>query len=181
MEWSSTVFNRIRFFSGPGVRRYPRFKISEISLIKAVHSKEDFKIKVVNISRGGALLRTNRYLTPGTQIQLNIVIVKDTVSFTGLVLRSQKNYSKWRLRHQVAVAFYDPLLVLDSYPETIPDLSQSYLYEFPRLPSPSIETVSPLTSPVEDDNSEMIDAFLATGICCEQDAAWQEMSGLNNW
>jgi len=109
------------------------------------------------------------------------VIARDTIPFTGLVLRSNINYSKWRLRYQVAVAFDRPLLVLYSYPETKTDLSQTYIDEIPPLTTPAMETDSPLTRPVEDEDSGMIDAFLAAGICCEQDAAWQEISGLNNW
>src|SRR5512135_796775 len=49
---------KIRLFSGPGTRRWPRFDISDVPSIAGVSSETGSRIKVVNISQGGALLQT---------------------------------------------------------------------------------------------------------------------------
>lgn len=180
MEPIGTVLNNVRLFSGDGKRQYPRFKISDIPLIRKVQS-EDFKVKVVNISRGGALLQTSRRLNPGMSIHLHIKIAKDTVPFIGFVLRSDRSSSKWRFRYQAAVSFDRPLIVLCSYPETKSDPSETKKHRSFTLFLPPLETAGSSIKRSEDEEADIIDAFLAVEFSCEKDSQWQEMSRLNNW
>ncbi|MEJ2108590.1 MAG: PilZ domain-containing protein [Acidobacteriota bacterium] len=180
MEPGMAVLNNVRHFIGDGKRQYPRFKISDIPLIRKVQS-EDFKVKVVNILRGGALLRTGRRLNPGMSMKLHIKIAKDTIPFIGFVLRSDRSSSKWRFRYQAAVSFDRPLIVLCSYPETKSDPSETNKHPSITQPLPTLETAGTSTRRSVDEQTDIIDAFLAVEFSREKDPSWHERSRLNNW
>jgi hypothetical protein len=74
-------------------------------------------MKVVNISRGGALLESEVRLPPGTRIVLRVVTIEGVIQITGQVLRSSISSLKGTPKYQSAVAFENPLRILDDLSE----------------------------------------------------------------
>jgi hypothetical protein len=164
---------KIILFSGPGTRRWPRFRISEVPSITGVSSNAGSRIKVVNISRGGALLQTNERAAPHTKIQLNFATSEGVIQLTGFVLRSSVSSPKGMPQFQAAVAFDRPLRVFDEPQEPTASMPQSGEFS-----SGSIEL---LYKPTEDEESAMIPAFLAIHFCKDKDFAQDETFKLNDW
>jgi hypothetical protein len=180
--WStSSSAKRIKLFSGPGTRRWPRFNISEVPSIKGISLNSGARIKVVNMSRGGALLQTRRRIARGTEINLNLNMAEGTVQLTGLVLRSSISSLKGIPQYHAAVAFDRPLKIFDEPPGPIADASQAPVFKsspsglFP----PDRRDAS--HEPIKDGDSAMIAAFFAISFCHAPDAALDEMSSLNDW
>jgi hypothetical protein len=153
---------KISLFSGPGTRRWPRFRLSDIPSISAVRSASGFRVDVVDISRGGALLLTPRRLAPGTSLRLNIITTEGDIPLSGFVLRSTGLGTRGALPFRTAVSFDRPL--------GIPD----------RLPHETMEIFQPVDRSAEEDTGT-IAAFLAIDFRPEWDADMAEMLQLNDW
>lgn len=119
-------------------------------------------MEVVNISQGGALLRTRTRLAKGQIIRLQLVIAGRLISFKGLILRSLKLYGTEIPRYQAAVVFESPLPIPDSPPR----LLNSYVIR--AFPSANL-------------NSAVIDVLLEYSACSFYDTAMQEKLRLNHW
>jgi hypothetical protein len=158
---------KIRLFSGPGTRRWPRYEISEVPLITRVSSRSGSKMKLVNISRGGALLQTNQRIAPRTMMRLDFDTAGHVIQFSCVVVRSSVSYSKGSPRYQAAVAF-DRLLQI---------LNKSRAAAAETLPV----FVTSEQKPVRNDVSEIISQFLAAGFFNGHDPGPDEQAGLNDW
>lgn len=158
---------KIRLFSGPGTRLWPRYDISEVPSITRVSSRSGSKIKLVNISRGGALLQTNQRIAPRTMMRLDFDTTEHIIQFSCVVLRSSVSYLKGMPRYQAAVAFDRMLEILNkskgASAETLPVF------------------ISSEQKPVQNDVSEIISQFLAVGFSNGRDPVHDESVGLNDW
>lgn len=153
---------KIKLFAGPNTRQWARFDPAELSLAKSIHTNAGYKMEVVNISQGGALLRTRTRLARGQIIRLQLVIAGRLISFKGLILRSLNLYGTEIPRYQAAVVFESPLPIPDSPPR----LLNSHVIR--AFPSANL-------------NSAVIDVLLEYSACSFYDAAMQEMLRLNSW
>jgi hypothetical protein len=163
---------KIKLFTGPGTRRWPRFNIADAPSLKGIRSSAGSEIRVANISRGGALLQTRKRLAPGTRIQLKLMIVEGEIPLTGFVLRSSISSPKGMPRYQAAVAFDSPLRLFDGQPGPTADASPSCCV----FRSDIYES---LYKPIRDLDSSA--GFLAASVCNAQDAAFFEACKLNDW
>ena len=153
---------KINLFSGPGTRRWPRFRLSDITSIGEVRSAAGFRVDVVNISRGGALFLTPRRLVPGTSIRLNIVTSEGNIPISGFVLRSSGIGSQGVLSCRTAVSFDRPLRILE------------------RIQSEAREMLQTVARHA-DENTGMIADFLAIDFQPGWDADMDEMLQFNDW
>jgi hypothetical protein len=133
------------------------------------------------MSRGGALLKTRRLFTRGTEISLNLSMAEGTVTHAGLVLRSSISFLKGIPQYHAAVAFDRPLTIFNEPLGLKAEASQ-----VPTLKPPPSGLFSPDRSdsshePVKDGDSAMIAAFLAIGFYHAPDATQDDMSSLNDW
>ena len=153
---------KISLFSGPGTRRWPRFRLSDIPSIGGVRSVAGFRIGVVDISRGGALLRTRRCLVPGTSIRLHIVTKEGNFPVAGFVLRSSDLNSKEDLPCRTAVSFDHLIRIPDHRPHEAVKMFQDAVRN-------------------TGEDTGMIADFLAIDFQIERDAAMAEMLRFNDW
>ncbi len=177
---STRASQKIKLFSGPGTRRWHRFDISEVPSIADVSSDTGSRVRVVNISRGGALLQTNELAAPRSKIQLNFKTSGGAIPLTGLVLRSSISYPKGVPQYQAAVAFDCLLPIIDARQEPTADTSQTPLEssQSGELPPNSGE---PLRKLIQSEDTAIISAFLAIGPFIENGETLDEMSRLNDW
>lgn len=171
---------KIKLFSGPGTRQWPRFLVADIPSIRRIRSNAGSEIKVANISRGGALLRTNRRMAPCTRIQLNLELAKGTLQLNAAVLRSSIASRKGLARYQAAVAFDRPLQILNGQRGPATDTMQELVFKSFQFEPFFPESSAFSRKPVQDGDSAMMAAFFALGVCNPQDAL-QKMPKLNDW
>jgi len=178
---TSSSANRIPLFSGPGTRQWPRFNISEIPSIKDSSLNSGARIKIVNMSRGGALLQTRKHIARGTEINLILSTAEGTVPLTGLVLRSNISSLKGIPQYHAAVAFDHLLEIFDEPSGTIADASRSLVFKFSPSGLFSPDRCDASHALIQDGDSAMIAAFLAISFYNVPDTALDEMSRLNDW
>jgi hypothetical protein len=171
---------KIKLFSGPGTRQWPRFPVADIPSIRSIHSNAGSEIKVANISRGGALLRTHRRMAPCTRIQLNFELAECTIQLTAAVLRSSISSQEGRARYQAAVAFDRPLQFSNGQRSPATDTMQEPVFRSFQFEEFFSESSEFYYKPVQDRDSAMIAAFFALGVRDPQDAL-REMTRLNDW
>jgi hypothetical protein len=170
---------KIKLFRGPGTRQWPRFNVADLPSIKRVTSSAGSEIPVVDISQGGALLRTRSRLVPGTRIQLHFEIAEDDISLSGFVLRSSISSTKRLPRYETAVAFNHMLPILDDGPKPS-TVASTVRQSVPFRMSSNLKEISCECDPDED--SAVIAEFLAAlNVYTEQDTELSDMFKLNNW
>jgi len=172
---------RITLFSGPGTRQWPRVTISEIPSIKGISLHSGARIKIVNMSRGGALLQTRRHIARGTEIKLILSMAEGTVPLTGLVLRSSISSLKGIPQYHAAVAFDHLLKIFDEPPGPIANASQVPAFKSSPAGLFPPGRCNASHEPIHDGDSAMIAAFFAIGLYNAPEAALDEMCGLNDW
>jgi hypothetical protein len=172
---------KIKLFSGPGTRRWSRFNISDVPAIRDVCSSAASKIKIANISREGALLRTRKHLATRTRIPLNLVTAEGVIALTGFVLRSSVSSPKGIPRYQAAVVFDRPLQILDDPMGPKTDTSQAPMLKFPPLDMYPSKSADSLYKPIRDGDSTVLAVLLALSVCNAQDATLHELLKLNDW
>ena len=180
-EPTASCTNKIKLFSGPGTRRWPRFHISDVPSIKGVRSSAGSRIKVDNVSRGGALLQTRRHQVPGTRIWLNVETTEGIVQLCCVALRSSVSAPDEILPYQTAVVF-DRSLKIPNVPAAQPAEIPQTVLSPSSIPAdiPSIDNGASFELSHGEDTS-MIGAFLSIRFHIEQDAELDEALRLNNW
>lgn len=178
---TSSAAKRIKLFSGPGTRQWPRFDLSEFPAIQGISLESGSRIKVVNLSRGGALLQTRKPIARGTELMLLFGLAEGTVQIAGLVLRSSVSYLKGIPQYHAAVAFDRPLKICDELPGPAAEAFPSPVFKSapPVLCSPARRAASHAL--IQEGDSAMIAAFFAISFYDAPDAGPDEMSSLNDW
>ncbi len=95
-------------------RRSPRFDSSAIPNLKSVHQVEGPEVKLINISRGGALIETQKRIPPGSKISLRIVTTEKVYTLNGQILRCYVYEIEKVLTYQCALAFDEDFTLLPS-------------------------------------------------------------------
>lgn len=95
-----------------GRRRAPRFDASAISHLTSVRQVEGPEVKLINISRWGALIETKERMLPKSRVSLRLD-TKETVHFLdGEVLRCYVYEIEKVMTYQYAVAFDEEFGIL---------------------------------------------------------------------
>jgi hypothetical protein len=181
IESIGSFAKRIKLFSGPGTRQWPRFRIAEVSSIKGVTSDAGPGIKIINISRGGALLRTRRRLAPNKRIQVNLVLAEGVIQLTGFVLRSSPSFHDGIKRYQAAVAFDRPLRFLDGNQGPALGITPFSFLRASSCDTFSFEDMESWQTPNKERGSAAVSALFTLSICGAQDSLLGEMLKLNDW
>ena len=157
-------------------RRWPRLRPDSIPGLKGVELNQGSDVDIVNISRGGLLLQTEARLRPDLKIMLKVVTTEGVLRIDGTILRSFIYSLKGAPKYRTAIAFQQPLTLLDDLnEETVRQLQESEASdgdtEQPHNPVPGgYES--------EDEKAPAILTFVASdanGVCM------QESFSLNNW
>ncbi len=172
---------KIKLFTGPGTRRWPRFNISDVPLIKKIRSNAGSRLRVANISRGGALLWTKGRLERGTRINLRIITSDYTISLSSIVRRSLALAPKGIPRYQAAVAFDRPLQIFGCDSGPMVDAKPAVSINASSADSFPPESNASFSSPSQKEDLLMIAAFLALNLCTERYLSMREELKLNNW
>ena len=94
-------------------RASPRRPASELPFLKSVKLLAGPDVRLVDVSRGGALLESDTPLPPGTKICLRLVTTDTTLLIDGRVLRSRVSCLQAGLvRYKSAVAFDEEVALL---------------------------------------------------------------------
>lgn len=173
--------NKIKLFSGPGTRQWPRFNIADVPLIKEIRSNTGSRLRVINISRGGAFLWTKRCLIHGTRINLRVMTSEEVFPLAGSVLRSLVFASKWMPRYQTAVAFDRPLQILDHDPK--PSMNTKLVTGATASPSDEFphESNASFRGSSHSADLPVISDFGALNLWTEQYTRMRDELKLNNW
>ncbi|MDR0310823.1 MAG: PilZ domain-containing protein [Acidobacteriota bacterium] len=94
-------------------RQYARLSPENTPSLKGISLSQGRTSRVVNISRGGALIETDVRLCPQTKIGFKVQMKDGDFRVTGSVLRSSIKSLKGAPIYQSAIVFENPLTVLD--------------------------------------------------------------------
>jgi hypothetical protein len=173
--------HKIKLFSGPGTRRWRRYDISAVPSIKGVRSNSGTRIRIVNISRGGALLQTNERTALRKMIQLNLETAEGTMQLGGLVLRSSVSFLKGMPHYQAAIVFDHPLQIFDELQRSTAGTSQTRALESPKSGMLPPDISESIYKSIQAEDSSIISAFLAIGLYNARDSELDEMFKMNDW
>jgi hypothetical protein len=94
-------------------RQYTRLSPENTPALKGIALTQGNTARVVDISRGGALIETDVRLCPQTKIGFKVLTEQGDVRITGSVLRSSIKSLKGAPIYQSAIVFEHPLTILD--------------------------------------------------------------------
>lgn len=173
--------NKIKLFSGPGTRQWPRFNVADVPLIREIRSNTGSKLRIINISRGGAFLWTKRRLTRGARIKFKVITSEEAFPLAGSVLRSLVFASKWIPRYQTAVAFDRPLKILDH--DSKPSMDTELVTAVTASPSDEFPHEGDTSFRGSSYNADLpvISDFGALNLWSERYTQMRDELKLNNW
>jgi hypothetical protein len=172
---------KIRLFSGPSTRRWPRFDIDDVPKLNSVCSGSGTEMQIRNISRGGALLKTRERLMPGAKMQFRLLVSGDEIRLAGFVLRSSLVVPRTLPRYQTAVVFDRPFQIPEGRPPAGTCAVQT-AWDEPSSPagiSPVIADPASISS--EGQAAALSLTILSYSICNTPPRLLYEMLSRNNW
>jgi hypothetical protein len=95
-------------------RRAPRFDASAIPSLRSVHLGEGPGIKLINISRVGALIETHERMSLGSSVSLKFVTTEIVHSIKGRIVRCNADSIDKVSACQCAIAFDKDFTILPS-------------------------------------------------------------------
>jgi len=94
-------------------RQYVRLSPENTPALKGITMTQGTMARVIDISRGGALIETDVRLCPQTKTVFKVLMEQGDFRVTGSVLRSSIKSLKGKPIYQSAIVFENPLTVLD--------------------------------------------------------------------
>jgi hypothetical protein len=176
-----SIPSKIKLFSGPGTRKWPRFNIADVPLIKEVQSNTGSRLRIINISRGGAFLWTKRRLIRGVLIRLKVITSEEVIPLSASVLRSLVFASKWMPRYQSAVVFDRPLQIFNHDSKPAMDIQPVTSIHPSPLDAFAVESNISFCDSSQGEDLPMIADFGALNLWTERYAGMHEELKLNNW
>ena len=92
-------------------RAVPRFDASALPALKSISRIGGPTVKLINISRRGALVESRERLAPRSSIPLRLTTEKDVYFIKGQIIRSQ-TFPKIGRAFQSAIAFKEDFAIL---------------------------------------------------------------------
>jgi len=128
-------------------RSWPRFEAGELQNV-AARLATGGEIVLVDLSRGGARLQSNRRMLPGSSLSLRLVTPDTTFTIAGRVIRSRiVQLSQGGLGYDLAVAFNEPL-------QEVPVIAGVGQPELPPAPEAAPEPASAEPASAEPESGE---------------------------
>ena len=94
-------------------RQWVRLNPDNTPALKGITLTQGTKARIVDISRGGALIETDVRLCPQTKIGFKVLLEHGDFRVTGSVLRSSIKSLQGKPIYQSAIVFENPLTILD--------------------------------------------------------------------
>jgi len=94
-------------------RQHTRLSPENTPELKGIALTQGNTARVVDISRGGALIETDVRLCPQTKISFKVLMEQGDIRITGSVLRSSIKSLKGTPIYESAIVFEHPLTLLD--------------------------------------------------------------------
>ncbi len=92
-------------------RTAPRFDASSLVALKSVSQAGGLKVKLINISRRGALIESRNRLSPGSSVSLQLTSEKAVYFIKGQVVRSKASLRNNRM-FQSGITFHKDFTIL---------------------------------------------------------------------
>ncbi len=178
---TSSFAKKIKLFSGPSTRRWPRFNIDSLPALNSICSGSGSEMQISNVSRGGALLKTRERLMPGAKIQFRFFVSGDEIRLAGFVLRSALAVPRTLPRYQTAVVFDRPFHIPEGRPAARTCAAQTVWIEpsSPAAISPVIADPASISS--EEQAAALSLTILSYSICNTPSRVLYEMLSRNSW
>ncbi|MCL2878288.1 MAG: PilZ domain-containing protein [Acidobacteria bacterium] len=100
--------------AAPTKRQWTRLSPENTPSLKGIALTQGNTARVIDISRGGALIETDVRLCPQTKITLKVLLEQGDYRITGSVLRSSIKSLTGTPIYKSAIVFENPLTALDS-------------------------------------------------------------------
>jgi hypothetical protein len=165
-------------------RTSPRLPPSAIPALKGVKLVAGPEVKLINISRGGALIESDSRLAPGSNLCLRLVTAENVYLLRGRVSRSRvAALAGSLLRYQSALTFDEEFTILPAgqKPEAVEAAAKA------RKPAATTDQATTGTEPtaaqVDDSRApaEPPEVFTVTVTCPDNDVSLRELLGRNTW
>jgi hypothetical protein len=141
-------------------RVFPRIPAAQVPQLSATLTTGP-DIRLIDVSRGGALFECTKRLVPASAVALRLVTPDGTHIVRGRVVRSRiVRLERGGLGYQAAVAFNEPLKALIDDAEAPPPAQSTPAPDAPALSAPSAASAAASgaepasTAPVEDASAE---------------------------
>ncbi len=178
---TSSSAMKIKLFSGPSTRRWPRFDIDAVPALNGVCSGSGSEMRLSNISCGGALLKTRERLMPGAKIRFRFVVSGEEIRLAGFVLRSSPAVPRTLPRFQTAVVFDRPFQIPEDRPAAGTCASQALRIEPSSLAGISPVVAGPGLRYAAGPADALSAIILSYRICNTPSRLLCEMFGMNSW
>ncbi len=161
-------------------RAFPRRPASELTFLKSVRLLAGPEVRLVDVSRGGALLESDTPLPPGTRICLRLVTTDTTLLIDGRVLRSRVSCLQPGLvRYKSAVQFDEEVaLFSEERPERVAESAASGVSGQPAetMPEPVL-----LNEPDAAASGGVAEYLTVTAVVAETGPDLRQIFGVNDW
>jgi hypothetical protein len=109
-------------------RRFPRKKPDECPWLIEARLRSGTEVRVIDISNGGALLEAGSQILPGARVELFLVAADQRWLVKGRIVRCHVSAiaPECGVRYRAALAFNDPVSILDDLSEKIPSTFSSF-------------------------------------------------------
>jgi hypothetical protein len=97
----------------PNRRRWPRLNPDTVPGLKSIELSQGADVEIVDISKGGLLLETETRLRPDFKILLKVKTAEGLLRISGTILRSSIYSLKGVPRYRTAIAFNQPLELME--------------------------------------------------------------------
>jgi PilZ domain len=103
-------------------RRWPRKKPSECPWLIEARLRSGTEVRVVDISNGGVLVETASQIVPGAPVEIFLVAADQRWLVKGRIVRCRVSaiVPERGVRYRAAVAFNEPVSILDELTEKTP-------------------------------------------------------------
>jgi hypothetical protein len=156
---------------------------SAIPALKGVRLVAGPEVRLINISRGGALIESDSRLTPGSNLCLRLVTAESVYLLRGRVLRSRvATLTHSVLRYQSALTFDEEFRILPAGQKG--DAAQAAAEAGkPGAPTNNVPTGTEPAAQVDGSGvpTEPPEVFTLTVSCPESDVSLRELLGRNAW
>jgi len=159
-------------------RKAPRFPPSAIPFLRSVKLVAGPEVKLVNVSRTGALIESEARLSPGSALCLRLVTAESVYLLKGKIVRSRAaGLVGSVLYYQSAVAFDEAFTVLPAESK-----SKASAAAQPQAPQLTLQEPEALQIPnIPHTKAEPTELVTLTAPFLESDSELQEILGANNW
>ena len=159
-------------------RAAPRLSPSAIPSLKSVRLVAGPEVRLINISRSGALVESEARLSPGSNLCIRLVTEESMYLLKGRVVRARAAaFAGTTIRYQIAVAFDEelPILAGAEAEELSSKIAES------EKPPPDESRTAPSDSEADPDACESSPVVTVIANYADMDKDLQRMFEINNW